>query len=306
MTDIRPRPNWMKPLQADPAAVDAAFQACVDVYRDHPAPTHLCRQCLSEEMEKQIIGAAHLAQQGKTPSPQDFAQIYFEHPDCVGGLDTIKLFLPHGIRTMLSGRPPNGFGSYSYPEVLEANLKAGFWFWPAKLIDPVRELAARLFWDWFRDGRYDWPRPEQGAEDMIGPGDEIMTLCIACLIDPADLIGALTTLKTTQSDEALSIAGSFAPENPFYISFETAREPAKYKPASDKIAVSLAAREAQAALSLVTPDWLRAAFWRHEAQQPKLAADLSEYEKYYDIKTAETRQRAGDPILTDWPDLPRV
>ncbi len=307
--DMKPLPtppNWMHPLPSDPPDLDTAFQACVAVYSGHDVPTLLCRQCLSEDMEARVIASARIAQSGVTPPPEDFGQIYFEHPDCVGGEDTIKLFLPHGIKTMLAGCPPPGFGKFSYPEVLETMLRAGFWYWHPDVQAPVRALAARLFWDWFRDGVYDWPKIDPRPDDLLGSGDDILSLCLACLIDPADLIRVLMDLGTAQSDDALSIAGSFTPQTPFYVSFETGSDTPVYKPACDLITASLEAREAQAALQYVTRDWLQTAFWRHDGVHPDLAAYLSKYENYYDIETVDTRKHAAQDILTDWPKLPLI
>lgn len=306
MTQLTPPPSWMHPLPQDPPARDDAFDACVTAYQHHDAPTHVCRQCMSEEMEARIVAAARQAQNGVTPKPEDFGQIYFEHPGCVGGEETIKLFLPHGLKTMLNGVPPPGFSDFSYPEVLDTTLKAGFWFWSPKLVTPVRALAARLFWDWFRDGEYTWLRMPHRDDDLIGPGDDIMQLCIMCLIDPADLIAALTTFENPQSDEALSIAGGFTLQSPFYFSYETGQDSSVYKTACDRITETLDAREAQAALHYVTPDWLRAAFWRHDAERPDLAAYMSKYENYYDIETVQARKAAAAPMMRDWPDLPII
>ena len=306
MTRLKPRPTWMHPLPDTPPPLEEAFDACVAVTQHHGVPTHLCRQCLSEEMEARIIKAARLAQSGQTPAPEAFGQIYFEHPNCVGGEDTIKLFLPHGLKTMLTGTPPPGFGQYSYPEVIETTLRAGFWFWPPDLIAPLRALAARLFHDWFAESRFDWPVPDYAEDDLLGPGDDILQLCIACLIDPADLVHRLSTLHTPQADDALSAAGHFTPETPFYLSPETGAETPVYKPACDAVHASLAAREAQAVLTHVTPDWLQSAFHRNAETHPTLAATLSEFENFYEVQTVTLRQAADQTILRDWPDLPLV
>lgn len=304
MKPISAPPGWMHRLPNDPPDLDAAFKACVEVYSRHETPTHLCRQCLTKEMEARIIAAARMAQNGKTPPSQDFGQIYFQHPGCVGGEETIKLFLPHGIKLMLTACPPPGFGKCS-PEVLDTTLDTGFWFWSPHLQSPIRALAARLFWNWFRDGVYDWPKVQPRCDDLLGPGRDIMSLCIASLIDPAELIAALVTLDTPQSDYALSVAGSFTVK-PSYISFETGSDTPVYKPACDLITASMEAREAQAVLHFVTPDWLQKAFWRHDGMNPDLATKLSKYENYYDIETVETRQQAEHVILQDWPELPLI
>lgn len=304
MADLDPAPNWMHPLPEDPPALDDAFAACVAAFQDHETPTHMCRQCMDETTEARIIAAARLAQTGVTPAPEEFGQIYFEHPNCVGGEETIKLFLPHAIKTMMTGCPPPGFSRFSYPEVLDTTLKAGFWFWAGDVQSHLRALVARLFWDWFRDGRYDWPMPDRCPDDLLGPGDDIMRWCIACLIDPADLISALMKLQTPQSDDALSIAGGFTTETPFYFSYETGSETPVYKPVCDQITASMRARETRAALHYVTPDWLQAASRRHEGTHQDLADYLSRYEKNYDIETVGARKHAAEPILKDWPELP--
>jgi len=309
MADLNPAPNWMHPLPEVTPALPDALAACVEAYRDHDVPTQLCRQCLSEDMEARIIAAAHLARAGQTPAHEDFAQIYFEHPNCVGGEDTIKLFMPYGLELMLTGTPPPGFGQYSYPERLDTALRAGFWFWPQELITPVRLIAARLFHDWFSEGRFDLkggPHSDMPVDDLLGPGDNIMTLCIMCLIDPVDLIQRLGQMHTPWSDEMMTSVGNCTLESPFYLSTETGTKHGPYKAAADAIAASLAAREALGFLNIATREWLQLAFDRREQDYPALAADLSNLENYYDVQTVQIRKSSEGAILENWPDLPLI
>ena len=309
MTHLDPAPDWMHLLPKDPPVLDMAMADCIAAYQRHETPTHVCRQCISEEMEARIVKAARLAQDGKTPFSEDFGQIYFEHPACVGGEETIKLFLPHGLKTMLTGTPPPGFGKFSYPEVLDTALRAGFWFWSPDLVGTVRALAARLFYDWFTRGHFGlqgWPHSGASSDELMGPGDDIMQLCIACLIDPADLIAHLVEMQTPWADEILTIVGSCTTETPFYLSMEAGRKDGPYKTAADAISASLATREARAALHYVTPAWLHAAFFRHDGVNAELAEYVSKYENYYEIETVGLRKRAGGTVMSDWPDLPVV
>lgn len=306
MAGLGPRPDWMHPLPEDPPPLAEALTASIEAFRHHEAPSHVCRQCMWEDMERRIVTAARQAQQGICPAPEDFGQIYFEHPACVGGEDTIKLFLPHGLHLMLTGTPPPGFGKHSYPEVIETTLRAGFWFWPPVLLALVRALAARLFRDWFMQGRFDWPSPQFAEDDLLGPGDDILQLCIATLIDPAELIATLAQLHTPQADDALSTPGHFTPETPFYISAETGSDAPLYKPAADAIHASLAAREAQAFLHHVTPEWRQSAFFRNEAAQPAMAARISEMDLYWQTKTVETERAAKAAVLVRWPACPVI
>lgn len=117
---------------------------------------------------------------------------------------------------------------------------------------------------------------------------------------------ALTTLNTLQGDAALSVTDGLTPEKPFYVSCETGCATPVYKPACDDIAASLAAREAQAILKYVTPEWLQTAFWRYDGSHTDFAAHLSEDENHHGVKTVDMRQRAGQPVLSGWPEPPRV
>ena len=310
MTALGPRPDWLHPLPDHAPSAREALAACVEAFRYHEAPTALCPQCFPDtQQHTTLFAAARQARKGTCPPPESFAQIYFEHPNCVGGENTIKLFLPFGLQTMLTGTVPKGFSRYSYPEVLETTLMAGFWFWDPALIAPVRALAARLFEDWFTAGRFDldgWPHPDQPADDLTGPGDDILHLCAMTLIDPADLIQRLANLHTPWSDDVFGAPGAAAIHPPFYVSVDTGKNVQPYKTASEEIARTLRAREAQAICKAITPDWLRAAFFRREARHPKLAAELSAFEQYYDLKMVETRNNTEAPILSDWPNLPVI
>ncbi len=306
MAELGPSPDWLHPMPEDPPALEVAFEACVKAYQHHKAPTHLCRQCLSEETEARIKAAARQAQAGITPAPEEFGQIYFEHPGCVGGEETIKLFLPHGLKTMLTAVPPPGFDKMSYPIVTETMLQSGFWYWSPDLIAPVRQLAARLFIDWFEEGRFTWIQHDRQDDDLMGPGDDILELCVICLIDPADLIARLSRLHTPAADAAMSFSGGFVPDAPFYVSVESGSEEKVYKSACESIKTALETREARAFLHYITPDWLQSAFYRNEKSNPNLAADLSKLENYYQIQTVKEDRAAQKDMLMDWPVLPLV
>lgn len=305
-----PRPDWLFPLPKETPPARDALATCIEAFRYHDAPDALCPQCFPDEaLSAPIFAAARLAQRGTCPRPEQFAQIYFEHPRCVGGEETIKLFLPYGIQTMLTGTVPDGFGHLNYSEVLETALQAGFWFWRPDLIAPLRILAARLFEDWFTSGHYGldgWPHRAERPGDLTGPGDDILQFCTMCLIDPAELLQTLSDLHTPWADDTFSGAGSISIRAPFYVSMDTGQDEQPYTSASHDIARSLHAREARAFCHLITPDWLSNAFFRRDRDHPRLAKALSEFENHYDVKMIEIRKTAQAPIMSDWPDLPTV
>ena len=300
------RPAYLCALTCDVPTLEFALAACIAAYSDHEAPTHLCSQCFDEIWQKRITAAAAKAQTGTAPRPEDYAQIYFEHPACSGGVDTIKLFTPYGLRDLLAGCAPEGFRPFSYPEVLETMVQSGFWFWPERLKALVRTLSVRLFWDWFKRGDYVWPIPDYADEDILGPGDDILRLCTLCQIDPFDLIASLSRCHTPQADDALAGPLNFSARDCTYVAADTSSDDKRYQHASRAIATTLAAREAQGFLTFATPQWLEQAFFRNCDTHPTLAKELSNFANYYSVNTITVFERANVPLLEAWPDLPNV
>lgn len=310
MTVAGTSPDWLVPLPPSPPPLAQALEALHATYLsyDHSIPTHLCSRCFDPPMANRIIAAARLVKQGRSPQPEDFAQIHFEHAHCAGGEDTLKLFLPMGVEKLLYGPSPNGFGN-SYPEVLETAQQAAFWFWPTPLQDCLRDLAIALFYDWFGKGQFtlsDWRHSQPAEPDLDGPADDILDLCLLTLISPADMVQSLSQMHTPWADNALAhpIANSLTA--PFYCSPDSLAENTLYQDASAQIAETLTAVFRQAQLAYVTPDWLQNAFFRNISSHPELAAQLSDYENYYDVKTVKLRGSPKGEILLDWPDLAQV
>jgi len=259
-------------------------------------------------MNATVMDAARRATSHEELRPEQFAQIYYEHPYCVGGPETHKLFLPYGLKSLLLGTVPPGFSGY--PDVLESALQAGFWFWPEPLITCLRPLASRLFIDWFENGQYgleDWPNEKIPGDDLTGPGDDIMRLCSFALIDPKDCVEAIAGLGTPWADDALTLSfyGNTV-HAPFYCSPDTGLDSTEYKDACELIAAALSKREAVTVFDLITPDCLEKAFFRNADSHPTLAADLSKLLHNYEV---ESVRRSGDlkgEIDIDWPTLPIV
>lgn len=300
------RPPYLHPLRRDVPPLEDAFAACTAAFAGRDVPTHLCAQCFPPDWEARVIAAAKLVSAGGAPKPEDYAQIYFEHPGCCGGEETIKLFAPYGIRDLITGRPPAGFAPFSYPEVFETMIHAGYWFWPDAQIAAVRTLAMRLFWDWFGQGRYDWPTPDYRDDHLLGPGDDILHLCALSLIDPYDLVATLTTMHTPWADEALCGPLNFSGYATTYVAADTGRDDKRYREASDTIAQTLRTREATGFVELVTLDWAEHAFFRNTQAAPELAARMSEFANYYDIRMMDTVETAALPVTHIWPDLPQI
>jgi hypothetical protein len=243
---------------------------------------------------------------GNDPDAEDYAQIYFEHPNCSGGVETHKLFAPYAIRDLLTGCAPDGSKGYSYVEVLESMMQAGFWFWPDRLKAPIHAIAARLFWDWFRGGHYAWVKPDYGADDLLGPGDDILTLCSLGLIDPYDLVRTLVTSKTPQADDALTCPLNFLAQACTYVALDTYTQISTYQTATEVIAAILAKREALAFKDYVTPELVGNVFFKYAQTHPKMAQEISEFGRYYEVRMANTFERAANPVIAEWPEVPDV
>ncbi|QBF34035.1 hypothetical protein CFI11_22910 [Thalassococcus sp. S3] len=292
----------MQPLLPDPPSVEAALSDLRNAYQGFSAPTHLCRQCYDPVWDDRFARAARQISQGKTPSPRDFAQIYYEHPACSGGEETAMLFFPSAIETLLPHAPLDGFGSFP-PEILEGTMRAGFWFWPRPLIAAIHPLACRLFHDWFDAGRFDL----SGLPDGADPKDAILELCAMALIDPAEIVAALAARGGFQADDALlNLFFGSSLEAPFYCSADTQTDNETYLTAIKALTGSLQAHEARAVLDVITPSWLEAAFYRYADTHPRFARELSDANTYYDIKAMSARARAKQDDVPVWPDLPLI
>lgn len=298
-------PPYLFPLSRDVPDFAQAFEACMAVCRDHPVPSHLCRQCYDEEWEKRVISAAKLTQQGGRPKAFDYSQIYFEHPACSGGEDTHKLFVPYGLIDLMTGCPPEGSEPHHYAEVLETLVRSGMWFWPDQIKIPLRALSMRMFWDWFEHGQFEGVTRVY-EDDHLGPGDEILTLCTLCQIDPYDMVRVLSGLHTAQADSALCGPLNFSAKECTYVAADTGVDDKRYTQATEAIGATLARREALAFLKYATVEWADAAFFRHTETAPTLAHDLSEFARYHDIRMQKLPQTAARPQLDVWPDLPVI
>lgn len=300
------RPSYLWPLSRPRQSLDAAFAEAVRVFADHPVPSHLCQQCYTPDRGQRVISAARDVSAGKDPDTGDYGQIYFEHPHCSGGEDTIKLFTPFALRDLLTGMPPRGFPRLCSCEVVETMVRAGFWFWPQDQQAAVREIALCLFRDWFGEGRYAWPMPDYPPRNTVGPGLDILSLCTLCLIDPYEIVRDLRTRHGPQADGALAGPLFFSVDPCVYVARDASPGPTAYQDATTAIARTLAAREATAFLTYVTVDWTDSAFFRNESRAPHLAKALSDFGRYYEINVVTTREAALRPLLAVWPTLDEI
>ncbi|MFS4437439.1 hypothetical protein ACMA5I_04405 [Paracoccaceae bacterium GXU_MW_L88] len=257
-------------------------------------------------MQERIRRTARLAQKGEAPKPEDYVQIYSEHPNCSGGVETLKLFMPYGVRDFLTGKPPGDSSGFSYEEILESLVRSGFWFWPEELKAPLRLISQRLFWDWFESGSFSWPAPDYQKDDHLGPGDDILTLATLCQIDPYALVEALSTLHTPQADDVCASVLTFSADACVYVAADLSDDAAPYQSASKAIATTLRAREAQGFLDVITPDWLDDAYFRNAETYPRLAKSISDFALYFDSHSISRQTAAQQPCLVTWPDLPTI
>ena len=296
-------PSYLFPLKRSHVTLETAFAESVAVFAKHPVPVHLCAQCLEPPLQQNIIATARRAHAGQTPDAISYASIYFEHPHCVGGEDTIKLFMPFGLRDFLTGLSPTGSFSYNYYNIVETTVQSGFWFWPIYQQAAVRQLALCLFWDWFEHGQYDWTSLDYETADRLGPGEDILNLCTLCLIDPYDLVSVLSGLHTTQADAALAGPLNFSVNACTYVAKDTSSEKSDYQDATAAIAETLKIREATAFVDIVTKAWVDAAYFRNETRAPELAKEISKFGQDYDVRILDTLDDAYSPLLEAWPNL---
>jgi hypothetical protein len=301
---ISPRPDWLHALPVDPPPFEVAFERLREHCAYSVAPSTVCPMCMTKEMEVLIVNAARQAQVGVRPKPEHYARIYNEHPDCVGGESTHRLFLPFMIRDFVVEPFPKGWSHFDAPDVLEPLLLAGFWYWSEATIAHVRILATRLFLDWFEEDNWLFRREQEyRGSGCLGQGHDILRLCAIALIDPAELVARLAALKTAKADAALVEHFPFTPEPPFYCSLQHGEDLQAYRDACQRIAFVLEWRLEEAYRHIINADWLTAAFMRQTESEPMLAKLISDFE--YERSVAMVHAGLSEEA-TDWPDLPRT
>jgi hypothetical protein len=119
----------------------ACLDRVYDAFADIPVRYGWCRQCFTLE-EAQRMRAARGVR--RTPLAI-FAPIYFEHPDCSGGVETFVHWLPRGLELGF-------FDGRHDPGLTDQLMRIGLWRRPAPEQAAVRALLTRVACNWFGAG----------------------------------------------------------------------------------------------------------------------------------------------------------
>lgn len=187
----------------DDAVPDA--QNCMnqvyDVFSLYQAPRGLCRQCFSLEQEQQICGP----QKVRTADYATFSAIYFEHPNCSGGLATFRHWLPRALECAGIDTRPN-------PPLPDQIVRLGLLSWPRAEQEALRNIFTRAALNWFTTGDPS-PLGRQWPDDMknrlgqdIWTAEILLSALIYVRIDPASLAKYMLATDTTWASLGLAAA----------------------------------------------------------------------------------------------------
>ncbi|MBM2577453.1 hypothetical protein JQC91_14190 [Jannaschia sp. Os4] len=297
-----PPPGWLAPLGEAPP-LDAAVAALSEALGGD-APPHLCAQCFDPPFAAKTLAALRALERGAVPETAAWAQVFFEHPDCVGGEGVVRLVLVPGLR--LWADPADAPRWLRDAEVLGTALRAGLWYWPAAQRAALRDVALRLARDFFEAGRRAW-HPAEAPVDHVA--DDLLHLLGVAQVDPAAVVAWLAGLHTVEADAGMTLAAhGLAVEPPFYVAAETGPAGASkpYAEACAAMARVMEARAGEAALAALTPDWFDAAFFRRERDAPDLAAELSDLARDWSVWSTRLARWADRPAGLARPDLPVI
>lgn len=187
----------------DPAVPDA--RTCLDqayeAFSSYRVARGFCRQCFTPDEEARICGhgavrAAHY---------DSFSPIYFEHPNCSGGIATFKHYLPRALDCA-------AFDMRLYPTLPGQIARLGLLCWPRDEQQGLRNLFIRAAVDWFATGQ-PGGLGAQGPEDIKGawlPAIETAEILLSALtllrVDPLSLARHMLSTDTVWTTLGLAAA----------------------------------------------------------------------------------------------------
>lgn len=119
--------------------------ACLDqvyaAFASYRAPRGFCRQCFTPEQEEQICGSRAV----RTADYARFSPIYFEHPNCSGGIATFRHWLPRALECAAFDTRPD-------PMLPGQIARLGLLSWPQAEQDALRDVFTRAALNWFATG----------------------------------------------------------------------------------------------------------------------------------------------------------
>ena len=271
------RPDWLAPLD-DPPDLATGMARLRRSVAGAKVPTALCRQCFDEEPARAMLTALRALAAGQAVAPRSYGRVFSENPDCVGGADTIRLVLPSALGDLWPVWRLVEPDWVHTIDVLDTALVAGLWYWPEAQIAALRDVAGRVFLDWIAQ------RPCSLTADVPpdfreAVSDDVLTLALVSLIDPADLLTAMLAHDTAEAMDVLTLCDSPSLEPPYYIAADTGPDAeGPYKAAYTQMIAMIQTRLGQAMVAQVSPKWIDDAVRRWKDRDADIARYLSKHD----------------------------
>ncbi|PLP60393.1 hypothetical protein CYK37_04415 [Mesorhizobium loti] len=160
----------------------ACLDQVYDVFSSYRAHRGFCRQCFTPEQEEQICGSRNM----RTTDYAIFSPIYFEHPNCSGGVATFRHWLPRALECAAFDTRPN-------PMLPGQIARLGLLSWPQAEQGALRTVFTRAALNWFAKGEpaplgRQWPDDINNARLQDVWTAEILISALTYLrVDPVSL-----------------------------------------------------------------------------------------------------------------------
>lgn len=179
----------------------ACLDRVYDVFSPYDATRRVCRQCFTLEEELRIRSPRDV----RTADSATFFPIYFEHPNCSGGLSTFRHWLPRALECL-------ALDTRLSPPLPDQIAILGLLRWPQAEQDALRNLFTRATLNWLATGEpaplFDqtpgdvdnaWRRATQTVEILL-------SALIYLRIEPASLAQHMLATDTPWASLGLSVA----------------------------------------------------------------------------------------------------
>jgi hypothetical protein len=308
MSKSKPVPAEPQPLflsfEWSPPSTEACRDAVYAAFERHEVGYSFCNHCFEPEQER----VQRLPRDIRTAGADIFDMIYFEHPECSGGVATFLHWLPRGLELSFFDERP-------YPSLLGQMVRAGLPIWPREEREALRQLFCRAMLNW---AQTDDPAPL----GVIRPSDsprlatgrrrtatiEILSALILLRIDMTALFRALIDwdrddfwfflLSLCRSDDA------FLDDYAYYV-----LDDPNDLPAMREGIAALQRRARDEAFRLLDRETLLAKWLSADEENPQLAEEIAHLEALYDVyytRQSDDERAVDERLIAEGFKLSRV
>ena len=183
-------PVLFHPFERNPPDKAARLDALYAAFSAYRASVNYCPQCFGEGEVARFRSARPV----ERADPAVAALIYGEHPDCVGGLEALRHWLPRAMEVAF-------FSADVFPGLIAQCYRAGLWYWPGEEQKALRDIVCRAAINWFSDQE---PLPLSLPETMrccpdgqvcrrkrVGISSQLVEALMLLRVDPDAIISYL-------------------------------------------------------------------------------------------------------------------